>query len=148
MSTTVNEQQFLNAAQRFAGSVTEALFVHQLDLEDVCQPVDEIPRFVQTKLARKKTCSSIQEDSNAAYGADVGYGSEVLKSLCPTSDIARPGAFTVMLNNINTVKSAKNYMQALSENSSELNHAYSNHCQYQNCYMHAISHFCLEFVST
>ena len=52
--------------------------------------------------------------------ADVDYGSEVLKSLCPTSDIARTGAFTAELNNINTISKES---PEISENSSELNHA-------------------------
>ena len=51
---------------------------------------------------------------------DIGYGSEVLKSFCPTSDIARTGAFKTVLNNIDTV--SKELSEISTNNSSELNH--------------------------
>ena len=51
---------------------------------------------------------------------EIACASEGLKSLCPTSDTARTGAFKAVLNDIDTISKE---LSEISENSSELNNA-------------------------
>lgn len=120
-------------AQQFTGNVKEAIFVHcyahrlNLVLQDVCNAVrlmtessdlcKNLYNFINLAPKRLVQFKKIQVE---LIEADTDYGSEALKSLCPTRFTARTGAFQAVLNNIDALNKE---LSEIAENTSDLNHA-------------------------